>query len=142
MEAPLYSIELRKLRADISIVEMARLCGVHRESIRQTENGKIVPSNEFLFRWLSVVGLQPSDRPDILRSVVQQRIKTNQVVAETEALRDLTADTDEPLDIDGVVRDVVAAMYETCPSLTEDMRLGQEVWVRKLLLRNKRTRNG
>ena len=103
--------ELRKLRGDKSVKEIAHACSVTAETIRQFEAGKRPPSLKLLSTWLSYFGLKITDRKDILESINAKRLETNTRVLEYESTRRLIA-TSGSVDKDKLTEDLLRLVLE------------------------------
>ena len=87
--APLFSRELRKIRGKLKSSELADVCGVTTETIRQIEKGARPPSQKVLLAWFAHFGIDPQSRKDILESVNQKRVKENGRIREFVATQHL-----------------------------------------------------
>lgn len=79
---PYYSLELRRMRGETTTQELADELDVSSETIRQIETGRQAPKNHVLLKWLMRSGEYPSNRPDILLSVLDKRVELNSRVRE------------------------------------------------------------
>lgn len=98
-ELPLYSVEMRKLRGDVSIVKFAAACGISRETVRLVEKGGLRPSKDLLAKWLRQAGTSPEERPDIARSILGAKLqrKSSQEVVDLQALTSTSAKVEDCL---------------------------------------------
>ena len=78
----LFGSELRKLRGKVSLPTLARALDVSAESLRLVEAGSRPPSQQVLLGLLKYFDVDPSSRPDILKSVNAKRVECNSRVRE------------------------------------------------------------
>lgn len=133
-DTPLYSIELRKLRGSITVIDLAERCGVSREAIRLVENGALLPGKNLLFSWLACTETAPLFRVDILQDIIRRKVEQSTLAREIEELKEIAypSSFEDPT---GLIEELTDIFMEV-GSLKDSMREGQYMRIKRVFDRH------